>query len=116
MAFRFEDLQVWQRALGLSEQINQLTKSFPKDEVYILTSQIKRAADSVVLNIAEGSTGQTKPVFKVFLSYSLRSAIEVVSCLFIAQTRGYITEASFKQLYADYESLVKMITALKNSF
>ena len=66
MAFRFEDLQVWQKAIDLDEQINQLTKSFPKDELFILTSQIKRAADSVVLNIAEGSTGQSKAVFKVF--------------------------------------------------
>ena len=90
MAFRFEDLQVWQKALNLCENINQLTKNFPKDEIYVLSSQIKRAADSVVLNIAEGSTGQTKPVFKMFLSYSLRSAIEVVSCLFIAKKRGYI--------------------------
>jgi len=68
MAFRFEDLQVWQRAMDLSEQVNQMTKDFPKDEIYILTSQIKRAADSVILNIAEGSTGQSKAVFKVFLS------------------------------------------------
>ena len=115
MAFRFEDLQVWQKAMDLDEQINQLTKTFPKEEIYILTSQIKRAADSVVLNIAEGSTGQSKAVFKVFLGYSLRSAIEVVSCLFIAKRRNYITEKNFKDLYTDYEVLVKMITALKNS-
>ncbi|AYL96051.1 four helix bundle protein [Mucilaginibacter celer] len=115
MAFRFEDLQVWQKAMDLDEYINQLTKTFPKEEIYILTSQIKRAADSVVLNIAEGSTGQSKAVFKVFLGYSLRSAIEVVSCLFIAKRRNYITEEKFKELYTDYEVLVKMITALKNS-
>lgn len=115
MAFRFEDLQVWQKAMDLDEQINQLTKTFPKEEIYILTSQIKRAADSVVLNIAEGSTGQSKAVFKVFLGYSLRSAIEVVSCLFIAQKRGYLQEDNFKNLYNEYEVLVKMITALKNS-
>jgi four helix bundle protein len=116
MAFKFEDLLVWQKALDLCEQINSLTKTFPKDEVFILTSQIKRAADSVVLNVAEGSTGQTKAVFKVFLSYSLRSAIEVVSCLFIAKKRKYIKEDEFNVLYKDYETLVKMITALKNSF
>jgi four helix bundle protein len=115
MAFRFEDLQVWQKALDLDEQINQLTKTFPKDEIYVLTSQIKRAADSVVLNIAEGSTGQTKPEFKVFLGYSLRSGIEVVSCLFIAKKRKYIDEAHFNELYIEYEVLVKMITALRNS-
>ena len=115
MAFRFEDLQVWQLAMELDEQINQLTKTFPKEEIYILTSQIKRAADSVVLNIAEGSTGQSKAVFKVFLGYSLRSAIEVVSCLFIAKRRGYIAEQEFKILYNEYEVMVKKITALRNS-
>lgn len=115
MAFRFEDLLVWQRGMDLNCQINNLTKSFPKDELFILTSQIKRASDSVVLNIAEGSTGQTKPVFKTFLSYSLRSAIEVVNCLIIAKSRNYISEENFKQLYNDYEVLVKMITTLRNS-
>jgi four helix bundle protein len=115
MAFRFEDLQVWQKSIDLGEEINQLTKTFPREGVYILTSQIKRAAESVVLNTAEGSTGQTKPVFKVFLSYSLRSAIEVVSCLFIAKKRGYIQNDLFKKLYDEYEILVKMLT-LKNSF
>ncbi|HEY8781391.1 MAG TPA: four helix bundle protein [Mucilaginibacter sp.] len=116
MAFSFEDLTVWQKAMDLDEQINHLTKTFPKEEIYILTSQIKRAACSVVLNIAEGSTGQSKAVFKVFLSYSLRSAIEVVSCLFIAKRRNYLKDDQFKVLYNDYETLVKMLTSLKNSF
>lgn len=95
MAFRFEELRVWQKAIDLGEQINQLTKSLPKDEIYILTSQIKRAADSVALNVAEGSTGQSKAVFTLFLSYSLCSAIEVVSCLFIAKRRGYFNDDLF---------------------
>jgi len=115
MAFRFEDLQVWQKAMDLGERINQLAKTFPKDELFILTSQVKRAADSVILNIAEGSTRQSKAVFKVFLGYSLRSAIEVVSCLFIAKRRNFINDDLFNELYAEYEVLVKMITALKNS-
>jgi len=115
MPFRFEDLQVWQKAMDLSERINLLTKSFPKDKLYILTPPIKRATDSVILNIAEGSTGQSKAVFKVFLGYCLRPAIEAVSCLFISKRRGYINDELFNELYTDYEVLVKMITALKNS-
>lgn len=116
MAFKFENLQVWQRALDLTEEIDSVTKSsFPKDELFILTSQIKRAADSVLLNIAEGCTGQTDPVFKNFLTYSLRSAIEVVSCLFVAKKRRIINEDDFKRLYGEYEALCKMITALRNS-
>ena len=47
MSFKFEKLIVWQKSLDLSDEVNQLTKSFPKDEVYVLASQIKRAADSV---------------------------------------------------------------------
>jgi len=58
MAFRFEELKVWQMALDLSNEIDLLSKRFPADERFSLSSQIKRAADSVVLNIAEGSTGQ----------------------------------------------------------
>jgi len=115
MAFRFEELQVWQRGMDLNDQINNITKSFPKDEVFILTSQMKRASDSVVLNIAEGCTGQTKAVFKNFLNYSLRSAIEVVSCIIIAKRRQYISIEDFNHLYNEHEVLVKMITALRNS-
>jgi four helix bundle protein len=116
MAFKFENLQVWQKALDLTEEIDTLTKgSFPKEEMFVLTSQIKRAADSVVLNIAEGCTGQTNPVFKTFLSYSLRSAVEVVACLFIAKKRKIIKEDDFQKLYNEYQSLCKMISALRNS-
>jgi four helix bundle protein len=115
MSFKFENLQVWQRALDLTDEVNILTKGFPKDELFILTSQIKRAADSVVLNIAEGCTGQTNAVFKNFLGYSLRSAIEVVSCLFIAKRRKIIEDSDFQKLYGEYEALTKMITALRST-
>jgi four helix bundle protein len=116
MAFKFENLQVWQKALDLTDEVNSLTKkSFPKDELFVLTSQIKRAADSVVLNIAEGCTGQTNAVFKQFLGYSLRSAIEVVSCLFIGKRRKIINDTDFQKLYDDYQALCKMITALRNT-
>ncbi len=115
MAFKFESLQVWQRALDLTVEVDKLTKSFPKEELYVLTAQIKRAADSVVLNIAEGCTGQTNPVFKTFLGYALRSGVEVVSCLFVGQKRNIIDNDDFHKLYEEYEVLIKMITALRNS-
>jgi four helix bundle protein len=67
MAFKFEELNVWQRSLEFTFQIHQVTQAFPKEELFILTSQIKRAADSVALNIAEGSTGQSNPEFQKFL-------------------------------------------------
>ena len=115
MAFRFENLKVWQNALTHSNEIDLLVKSFPRDELYSLSSQIKRAADSVVLNIAEGSTGQSIPEYKRFLGIALRSAIEVVACLFIAKSRNYINDEPFKKQYESYEVLCKMITKLRNS-
>lgn len=114
MAFRFEELKIWQKAVELSNEIDLLTKKFPIDERFSLSSQIKRAADSVVLNIAEGSTGQTKPEFKRFLGIALRSAIEVVACLFLAKTRNYVFTDDFQKLYTEYELLCKMITKFRD--
>jgi four helix bundle protein len=115
MPFKFEKLIVWQKAVDLSDMVNRVTKDFPKDEVYILTSQIKRAADSVSLNIAEGSTGQTNPEFNRFLGIALRSAIEVVGCIFLAKRRGYISDDNFDKIYHMCEEILVMINALRNS-
>lgn len=78
-------------------------------------SQIKRAADSVVLNIAEGSTGQTNAEFKQFIGYAIRSAIEVVSCLYIGKKRNIITNKDFQKLYEEIESIVKILQFLRKS-
>lgn len=115
MPFKFEKLIVWQKAVELSDMINQLTKSFPKDELYILTSQIKRAADSVSLNIAEGSTGQSNPEFSRFLGIASRSDIEVVGCIFLAKKRGYIQEDQFKIIYKMCGEILVMLNSLRNS-
>mgnify|MGYP002397792533 CR=1 FL=1 len=115
MAFKFEELKVWHIAADLSNEIDLLVKSFPVEERYSLASQMKRAADSVVLNIAEGSTGQTIPEFKRFLDIALRSAIEVVACLFLSHKRKYVSDEIFKKHYNAYEVLCKMITKLRDS-
>lgn len=115
MAFKFENLKVWQKALDFDDEINQLVKAFPKEELYVLSSQMKRAADSIVLNIAEGSTGQSNPEFNKFLGYALRSAIEVVACLHIAKKRGFIDNTLFNDFYSKAEEIIKMTQALRNS-
>lgn len=106
---------VWQKAADLSEMVNELVKSFPKDELYILTSQLKRAADSISLNIAEGSTGQSNVEFNRFLAYALRSDVEVVGCLHLALRRKYISTDEFDNLYRKCEELLVMINALRES-
>ena len=115
MAFKFEQLIVWQKSLDLSDEVNQLATTFPKDELYILASQIKRAADSVSLNIAEGSTGQSNPEFSRFLGIALRSNIEVVGGIFLAKRRGFIKDDTFDRIYKMCEEILVMINSLRNS-
>lgn len=99
----------------MSADVNELTKTFPKEELVILSAQIKRAADSVSLNIAEGSTGQSNAEFDKFLGYSLRSNVEVVSCLFLGKKRQLINSQDFGKIYAQCEEILVMINGLRNS-
>lgn len=115
MGFKFERLEVWQRSIDLSSAIHDLTRNFPKEELYVLTSQIKRAADSIALNIAEGSTGQTNLEFRKFLGYAIRSGMELVTCLYIGKRRQIIEEPEFNRLYSDTESIIRMSQALRKS-
>lgn len=112
MAFKFENLRVWQKSLELTSLVDITVKEFPKDEMFVLTSQIKRAADSVALNIAEGSTGQSNKEFVKFLRYALRSNIEAVSCIFIAREREIISIEKFEKIYTMSEEILSMIVTL----
>lgn len=115
MSFKFEKLIVWQKSVDLATDIHELTRGFPKEEMFVLSSQIKRAADSVSLNIAEGSTAQSNAEFKRFLGFALRSDIEVVGCLFLAQRRDLIQDESFNKLYKQCEEILAMINSLRKS-
>jgi len=115
MSFKFEKLIVWQKAVDLASDVHDLSKTFPKDELFILTAQIKRAADSVSLNIAEGSTGQTNSEFNRFLGYALRSDVEVVGCLFLAQKRNLIQAEDFAKLYQQCEEILAMLNGLRKT-
>lgn len=115
MPFKFEKLEVWQESIELTKLVHEVSLKFPKEELYILTSQIKRAADSVSLNIAEGSTGQSNPEFSKFLGYAIRSGIEVIGCLYIARKRKIISDEDFKIIYDFTDNLVKRTQALRNT-
>jgi four helix bundle protein len=114
MAFKFESLQVWQKAIELIDLVNHVSKKFPADELFVLSSQIRRAADSVALNIAEGSTGQSNSEFGRFLGIAVRSNIEVVACIIIARRRCIINENEFNQIDHLCEVLLLMISSLRN--
>jgi four helix bundle protein len=115
MPFKFENLQIWKKAFDLSDEVHSIALKFPKIELFSLTSQIKRAADSVVLNICEGSTGLSNAEFARFLNIALRSAIEVVGCLMLAKRRKYVREEAFNGLYEKYDHLCRMITKFRDS-
>jgi len=113
MKFKFEKLIIWEKAMEYGENIFQLSFKFPKEETYNLSSQIRRAVDSIALNIAEGSIGQSNPEFKKFISYAIRSLAEVVTCLHKASLRNYINEEEFKNYYERAFNLMNMMVAFK---
>ena len=113
MGFKFEKLIIWQLAMDYGEVINKLTDKFPKKELYNLSSQILRAVDSIALNISEGSIGQSDPEFKKFIGYSIRSLAEVVTCLYKAKKREYISEEEFKENYDFAFNLMNMMVKFK---
>lgn len=115
MSFKFEKLEVWHESVELSGLIHEVSLKFPREELYVLSSQIKRAADSISLNIAEGSTGQSNPEFKKFLGYSIRSGIEVIACIYLAKRRKIISETDFISIYETTNNLIKRIQALRKS-
>jgi four helix bundle protein len=114
MSFKFEKLIIWQKAMDFGEEINLLTEKFPKKEIYNLSSQILRASDSIALNISEGAIEQSNAEFNRFLGYSVRSIAEVVTCLYKAKCRQYITANEFDKLYKDCFDLMNMSIAFKN--
>jgi len=115
MKFKFENLIIWQKAMEMGEDMNTLADKFPKKELYNLSSQIRRAADSIALNITEGSIGQSNPEFKRFMGYSIRSMAEVVTCLYKARRRDYITKEEFDTYYDASFNLLNMMIAFKRN-
>ena len=114
MSFKFEKLIIWQRAMDFGEDINGIIKTFPKHEMYNLSSQILRASDSVALNISEGAIEQSNAEFNRFLGYSVRSLAEVVTCLYKAKRRDYISNVVFDKLYKESFDLMNMTIAFKS--
>lgn len=113
MSFKFENLLIWQKSMDLGEQMNSLSKGFPKEEIYNLSSQLRRASDSVALNISEGSILQSNAEYRKFLGYSIRSLAEVVTCLHKAIRRKYLSQNDFEMHYKNCFDLMNMTIAYR---
>jgi four helix bundle protein len=115
MAFRFEELEIFQLALDFADSAYGKTKKFPSEERFDLTSQTRRAANSVALNIAEGSGRGTNKDFAHFLDIAVGSTFEVVTCFFLARKHRYVSQQDLEDIKKTGELLSKKINSFKNT-
>ena len=113
--FAFEKLEVWQNSLNYVKTIYEVTNSFPKEELYCLISQIRRAAISVSSNIAEGSTRKSLKDQARYTEIAFGSLIEVLNQLMIANKLQYISDENLDKNRKEIEKISRQINALKNS-
>jgi four helix bundle protein len=113
--FRFEKLDVWQRAIRFGQQIYAATRNFPSDERFGLTGQMRRSSVSVSSNIAEGCGRVSDADFARFLEIAYGSLMEVVSQASIANFEGYLAQPAFEAIYHESEELARMLSGLRSS-
>lgn len=111
----FRKIKVYQRAIDFAVEIYRVSKIFPKDELFGLTSQIRRAATSISLNIAEGSGNKSNKEFQRFLEIALRSDYEVMTCLEIALKLKYCEKEDYEKLIAESDEIAAMIVGFSKS-
>jgi four helix bundle protein len=119
--YKFERLEVWQLSLTYIDICYDLTNRLPKREEFNLQSQFIRAATSIALNIAEGSTSQSNAEQARFLSLALRSLVETVACRRLSERRGYINHLNQEQaeqlglkLFAKLQDMRRSLTSKVN--
>jgi len=105
-----KDLNVWKKSIDLVDIIYKMTKSFPKEELYCLTSQIRRSAISVPSNIAEGAARSSKKEFIQFLYIALGSLSELETQIIIANRQGYLN--NLNSLLENIQVIQKLINGL----
>lgn len=109
--FNFEKLDVYQKTLDIIDEVYDLTDKFPKDEIYGLVSQLKRASTSIALNISEGS-GSSDKNFNRYVGIAGNSLNECIVCLTIAKRREFITKKEDFELRKEFIVIAKMLTNL----
>jgi len=113
--FRFEKLDVWQEARVLNRALYAIARKFPKDEMFAMTSQLRRAATSVSSNIAEGSGRNSDKDFAHFLEQAYGSLMEAGSLCFLAFDEGYVTKPDLEPVLGTMQTLANRVAALNRS-
>ncbi|MCK9263310.1 MAG: four helix bundle protein [Deltaproteobacteria bacterium] len=111
----YRELIVWQKAMDLVELVYQATKQFPKEELYGLTSQIRRSAVSIPSNIAEGQARKSTAEFLNFLSIANGSRAEMETQILLAQRLNYAANDTAQKILALSEEVNRLLNGLMNS-
>jgi four helix bundle protein len=115
MVQSFRDLQVWQRSIQLSVSIYRMTKGFPREEIYGMTSQMRRSAVSVASNIAEGNGRLSTGEYRQFLGIARGSNFELQTQLEIARALGFCDSKMLEEAEGLSFEVGKMISGVLNS-
>jgi four helix bundle protein len=110
-----KNLQVWQKSINFVKDIYHVTRAFPKEEMFGLTSQLRRAAVSIPSNIAEGNGRGTKKDLIRFLYIAIGSAVEIETQLIICHEIGLLNGNDFDNLISQDHEIIRMATALANN-
>ena len=108
----FKDLKVWQKGVDLVELIYKVTKKFPKEEMYGLSAQLRRAAVSVPSNIAEGFGRYHNKEYKQFLHVALGSCAEIVTQMIIAERLRFVEKSVSEQILSQADEISRMLMSL----
>lgn len=107
----FRNLMIWQKSMSLITKIYKSTKNFPKEEIFALTSQIRRSSVSIPSNIAEGFGRDSNKEYLRFLNISIGSLFEMQTQLEIAKNIDYLNEEEFNTLYEDSREIERMLVS-----
>lgn len=109
----FKKYDIWVLSHALTLKIYEITNSFPKEEIYGLISQIRRATSSIPTNISEGCGRESDTEFNRFLTIAIGSASEVEYLIILAKDLNYLNEDSFNKLNEDINTIKRKIYTLK---
>lgn len=105
----YKDLIVWKKSVLLIKSIYMVTKKFPREELYSLTDQIRRAAISIASNIAEGYGRKSHKEYLQFYSIAYGSALEVEAQIIISKEQGFITDNEYNETISLLTEIIKML-------
>jgi four helix bundle protein len=112
---RFHELEVYKKAIKFTRSVRDITNTFPRQELFMLTSQFVRAADSIAQNIAEGAGNKSRKEFAKFVGYSIRSGYECVGCADIALEQDYYSRNIHQKIFQEVDSIIAMLVGLQKS-